>query len=170
VLQSYITDLRQVANAKRQRSVLQASGGASPVSWTVGTSPTAWPALATWSVPIPSWATGIKLNWRIENAVYIGGGTNFARGHVYPVLGSSVSAPAQTLTSTLVSINTAATSYEVCSISGSTDGIISTALRGTTQTLQFAQTTDGTQTGIIEVTEGTVFIADLELYQLAVTS
>jgi hypothetical protein len=169
VLQSYITDLRQVANAKRQRSVLQASGAASAVSWTVSTSLTAWPALATWQVAIHAWATGIKLNWRLEDVVYIAGGTNWARGHVYPVFGSSVSAPAQALASTLVSVNSTGT-FEICSISGSADAVISTALRGTTQTLQFAQTTDGTNTGIIQVTEGTVFIADLELYQLAVTS
>lgn len=170
VLQSYITDLRQMANTKRTRSLLQASGAAGAVNWTVGTSPTAWPALATWQVAIPAWATGIKLRWRLSNVVYTGGGTNWARGSVYPVFGASVSAPAQTFTSSLVSVNTASTAYEVFSIEGSADAVISTALRGTTQTLQFAQTTDGTQTGIVEVTEGSVFIVDVELSQRPVTS
>jgi hypothetical protein len=170
VLQSYVTDLRQMANVKRTRSLVQASGAVAAVPWTLGTSATAWPALATWPLAIPAWATGIKLRWRLSNAVYTGGGTNWARGNVYPVLGASVSAPNQTFTSTLVSVNTSSTMYEVFSIEGSADATISTALRGTTQTLQFAQTTDGTQTGVVQVTEGSVFIVDVELMQKPVTS
>jgi hypothetical protein len=170
VLQAYVTDLRVMANVKRDRRLLQASGAGTAVPWTLGTSPVAWPALATWPLPIPSWATGIKLRWMLANVVYLGGGTNWARGNVYPVLGASVSAPNQVFASTLVSVQTAATAYEVMIIAGSADAVISTALRGTTQTLQFAQTTDGTQTGIIEVTEGSVFVMDVELSQRPVTS
>lgn len=170
VLQSYVVDLRQMANVKRSRSLLQASGAVTAVPWTLGTSPTAWPSLASWPVAIPSWATGIKIRWRLSNVVYTGGGTNWARGNVYPVFGASVSAPNQVFASTLVSVNTAATSYEVLSIEGSADVAVSTALRGTTQTLQFAETTDGTQTGIVQVTEGSVFIVDVELSQRPVTS
>jgi hypothetical protein len=169
VQQSYIVDLRVLANPKRQRTLLQASGAASPVSWTVGTSPTAWPALATWQVPVPAWGTGVKISWVLEGCVYIAGGNAHARGNVYPVFGASVSAPNQTFTSTLASI-TSATTFLPCTISGSADATVSTALRGTTQTLQLAQTTDGTNTGIIEVTEGSVFKVDIEFYQKAVTS
>ena len=170
VQQSYITDLRQMANAKQTRQLLQAAGPGTASNWTVSTSPTAWPALANWSVAIPSWATGIKMHWRLNNVIYTGGGTSWARGYLYPVFGSSVSAPAQSFAQTLVSVSTASTTYEVLSIEGSADTSVSTALRGTTQTLQFAQVTDGTQTGIIEVTEGAMFVVDVEFYQLPVTS
>jgi hypothetical protein len=169
VLQSYITDLRQMATARSQRTVLQASGAVTAVNWTVGTSATAWPALASWQLPVPVWATGIKLRWQLSNVVYVGGGTNWARGSIYPVLGASVSAPNQAFPSSLVSVNTASTGYEVMVIAGSADVAVSTALRGTTQTLQFAQTTDGTQTGIVQVTEGSVFVVDVELIQRPVT-
>jgi hypothetical protein len=169
VLQAYITDLRQMANTKRSRSVLQASGASVAVPWTVGTTATAWPALATWQVAIPAWATGIKIRWLLNSVVYTGGGTGWARGSIYPVLGASVTAPAQSFPASLVSVNYAAT-YEVFTIAGSADTTISTALRGTTQTLQFAQVTDGTQTGIVQVTEGSVFVVDVELVQKPVTS
>lgn len=169
ILPGYITDLRQMANAKRSRTLLQTAGGASPVNWTVGTTPTAWPPTATWQVAVPSWGTGVKMRWLLMNTVYTAGGTNFARGNVYPVFGASVTSPNQVFTSTLVSINNAVT-FEVMGIAGSADATVNTALRGTTQTLQFAQTTDGTQTGIIEVTEGSVFIMDIEFIQKPVSS
>lgn len=169
VLQSYITDLRQTANPKRQRTILQAAGGASPVSWTVSTSPTAWPPTATWSVAIPSWATWVKMKWLLVNTVYIAGGNAFARGFVYPVFGSSVSSPNQSFPQSLVSIQNAVT-FEVMAVGGSADTSVSTSLRGTTQTLQFAQKTDGTNTGVVEVTEGSLYIVDVEFSQQAVTS
>lgn len=168
VLQSYIHDLRYMINARRQKSELQAAGS-STVAWTLGTTATAWPSLATWQVAIPSWATGVKMRWVLGNVVYVGGGTNWARGNVGPVFGTSVTSPNQAFPTTLVSVNTASTTYEVMGIYGSADTSVSTALRGTTQTLQFAQTTDGTQTGIIDVTEGSVFIVELEFIQLPVT-
>lgn len=169
ILPGYITDLRQMANAKRSRTILQTAGGASPVNWTVGTTPTAWPPTATWQVAVPLWGTGVKMRWLLMNTVYTAGGTNFARGNVYPVFGASVTSPNQVFTSTLVSINSTVT-FEVMGIAGSADATVSTALRGTTQTLQFAQTTDGTQTGIIEVTEGSVFVMDIEFIQKPVSS
>jgi len=172
VLQSYITDLRTVANPKRQRTILTAAGPGSPSNWTVGTSPTAWPAVASWQIAVPAWATGVKMRWDITSAVFLGGGNGFARGNIYPVFGASVGSPNVTFPSRLVSINFGggAAEYEVMSISGAADVTIPAAVRNTTQTLQLAQTTDGTNTGIIEVTEGALVIMDVEFLQRAVTS
>jgi hypothetical protein len=62
-----------------------------------------------------------------------------------------------------------ATTFEVFTVAGGCDTTVSTALRGTTQTLQFAQVTDGANTGVVQVNEGSFFVVDLEFTQRAVT-
>lgn len=172
VLQSYITDLRAVANPKRARSILTAGGPGSASSWTVSTSATAWPGTASWSVTVPSWATWVKMTWHVAGAVFIGAGNGWARGSVYPVFGASVSAPNVSFPTSRVSVNTGGGSaqYEDFTFAGGADTSIPASVRGTTQTLQFAQVTDGTNTGVVEVTEGTQIVVDVEFHQRAVTS
>jgi hypothetical protein len=67
---------------------------------------------------------------------------------------------------TLVSIPTATGPYRH-SISGGFSVNIPASLRNTTQTLQFKQVTDGTQTGILSVDEGSSTSIIYEFQQLA---
>jgi hypothetical protein len=104
--------------------------------------------------------------WSITDLIYTGGGTNIARGQLQPVFGSSVSAPALTTVQTLMSIASSAT-YLPITASGGFAIAIPASLRGTTQTLQMAQVTDGTNTGIIQIQEGSLITMDYEFQQLA---
>lgn len=171
VLQGYITDLRAVANPKRARAVLTAQGG-SATSWTVGTSPTAWPPTATWSVNVPVWATWVKMNWKISGALYLGGGNGTAGGSVGPVFGASVSAPNVSFPVTPVSFAFGSGSAEhlTFAVDGGVDTSVPASVRGTTQTLQFAQVTDGTNTALLQAGPGAYIVCDIEFHQTAVTS
>jgi hypothetical protein len=166
VLQSYIHDLRAVANPQGgMLQTLMTGGPGSPSNWTVSTTATAWPAVATWQVPVPTWATFIQAHWLIADVLYTPAGTNIARGNVYPVFGSSVTAPNLAFPQTLVSVSGSA-AYEH-SVSGSALLAVGPTLRGTTQTLQFAQKTDGTNTALLTVNEGSQINVIYEFQQLA---
>jgi hypothetical protein len=168
VQSSYIHDLRQVCNPQRIMQEFAVAGPGTATSWTVSTTAHAWPPGASWQVFIPSWATTAVMIWSINNMLYTGGGTAWARGFLYPVFGSSVSSPnlafAQTLTS-LRSTDEPPPFYH--STSGGAQASIGPSLRNTTQTLQFAQTTDGFQTGINQANETTQVTAILEFQGLA---
>jgi hypothetical protein len=166
VLQSYIHDLRAVANPQGGMITTLITGGPGTASnWTVTTTQTAWPAIATWQVAVPTWATFMQAHWTVTDLLYTPAGTNWARGFVGPVFGSSVTAPNLAWPQALVSV-TGTTAFEH-SISGAAALAIGPALRGTTQTLQFAEKTDGTQTGLCTVNEGTQISIVYEFQQLA---
>lgn len=163
---SYIHDLRSVANPQRQLQVLNASGPGTVQNWTVSTTPHAWPAVATWQVPVPAWATMVHLAWTIGEAVYATGGNGTARGFVNPVFGASVTAPNLSWPQSLISM-TSTTGPWRHTIAGGGALFVPASLRGTTQTLQFAQVTDGTNTGLLGVDEGTQISLIYEFQQLA---
>jgi hypothetical protein len=159
---SYIHDLRSVSQPQRLLQVI----GAQDVTvrnWTVGTAGVAWPPGASWQVPIPAWATIMQMNWEINDALWQSG---WARGYLNPFFGAAVGSPNLTMPQTLVSIPTASGPYRH-SIAGGFQVTIPAALRGTTQTLQFKQVTDGTQTGILSVDEGSSYAIVYEFQQLA---
>jgi hypothetical protein len=152
ITNAMIHDLRAVANPQTTTGVLFAAGPGSGTDWTVSTTPHAWPPGASWQVQIPSSATQMVVMWQISNVFQ--DTTSWARGFVYPVFGTSVSSPVLAFPTTLVSYPAATTSPRV-TISGTSQVSIGTSLRGTTQTLQFAQTTDGSQIGTLSAGEGT---------------
>lgn len=162
VQQSYIHDLRQVSQPQR---VLQVIGAQDTTTrnWTVGTGGVAWPPGASWQVPIPSWATILQVNWEINDALWVSG---WARGYVNPFFGASVGSPNLVMPQTLVSIPAATGPYRH-SIAGGFNVAVPVGLRGTTQTLQFKQVTDGTQVGILSVDEGSSYAVVYEFQQLA---
>jgi hypothetical protein len=151
---TYIHDLRQVGNPQRQLGVLSASGPGSPAAWTVGTSPIAWPPGANWQVAVPSWATSCVITWWIVD-LYANTNTQ-SRGFVNPVFGASVSAPNLSFPQTLVSIQANQQNQRISAM-GATQQSIGPSLRGTTQTLQFAQVTDGSHNGLVSVDEGSQY-------------
>lgn len=166
---SYIHDLRSVCNPQRILQAMGTGGPATKTDWTVSTTAHAWPTGATWQVPVPSWATTAVMMWQVNDMIYDGGGNANARGFLYPVFGSSVTAPNVAFSQTLVSLSTAGGSPVGTrhSVSGYAQATIGPAVRGTTQTLQFAQVTDGTNTGLNGVDEGSQVSLLLEFQQLA---
>jgi hypothetical protein len=159
---AYIHDLRNVAQPQRLMQVIGAQDTTTR-NWTVGTAGVIWPPAATWSVFIPSWATILQVNWEINDALWVSG---WARGYVNPFFGTLVSAPNLAMPQTLVSIPAATGPYRH-SIAGGFNVAIPASLRGTTQTLQFKQVTDGTQTGILSVDEGSSYAIVYEFQQIA---
>jgi len=87
------------------------------------------------------------LDWAIHQAQWVSG---WARGNVWPVIGASVTAPTVSFPQALCSINAGA--YRV-TIGGAGTVAIPASIRGTTQTLQFAQAKAG-QNGVMQVDEG----------------
>jgi hypothetical protein len=163
VSQAYIHDLRQVAQPQRIMQIQTAAGPGSPTAWTVSTTAHAWPPGATWQVAVPAWATTMVVTWTVAEMLWISG---FARGFLYPVFGASVTAPALSFPQTLVSVPSATGPYRHATTGGATVAIPA-SLRGTTQTMQFAQVTDGSQTGIMNADEATVSSVTYEFQQLA---
>jgi len=145
---AYIHDLRQVAVPQNFTFQLTAAGPGTGTNWTTGASTVAWPPGASWPVAIPSWATYLVLDWAIHQAQWVSG---WARGNVWPVIGASVTAPTVSFPQALCSINTT-TAYRV-TIGGAGTVAIPASIRGTTQTLQFAQAKAG-QNGVMQVDEG----------------
>lgn len=159
---AYIKDLRQVSQPQRVMQVIGAQD-TTVRNWTVGTAGVAWPPGANWQVPIPSWATIMQVNWQINDALWQSG---WARGYVNPFFGTSVGSPNLVMPQSLVSIPAATGPYRH-SIAGGFSIAIPAGLRGTTQTFQFKQVTDGTQTGILSVDEGSSYAVVYEFQQLA---
>jgi len=163
ITNAMIHDLRQVANPQRIMQMLAATGPGSLNSWTVGTTGVAWPAVFNFQVPIPLWATTMVMNWEINDVLWASG---FARGFVNPVFGASVTAPNLSMPTTIVSIPSATGQWRH-GITGAFSVAIPPGLRGTTQTLQMKQVTDGTQTGLIGLDEGGSIAVTYEFQQLA---
>jgi hypothetical protein len=163
---SYIHDLRQVANPQRILSMGAANGPGTAQNWTVGTSGVIWPTTATFSIPIPSWATVMQFQWEMNDLLWQSG---WARGFINPFFGTNVAAPNLTMPQVLVSIPSATGPWRH-SVTGAFSISVPASLRGTTQTLNFKQVTDGTQTGVLAADEGSSYAIMYEFQQLASAS
>ena len=168
VQSSYIHDLRTVANPQVTTGILYAAGPGSQTNWTVSTTPHAWPPGASWSLQIPSSATNMIVSWAVYGAVY--SDTNWARGFLNPQFGTSITSPALAFSQSLVSIPVGSAAFSRFTIGGAASAAIPASMRGTTQTLQFAQVTDGSQTGIIYVTENSSVALNYQFQQLAASA
>lgn len=149
VQQSYITDLRNVAMPQVVGFEYTVAGPGTPNNWTTGASTVAWPPGASWQIVIPAYATRMALVWSANELLWTSG---WCRANMWPVLGSSVTAPLLSFPQSMVSIQAAAGPYRH-TIGGGGTVTIPLALRGTTQTLQFAQAKSG-QTGVMTADEG----------------
>lgn len=167
ITNAMIHDLRQVAVPQQSQGILaQAGPGVSSGSGTTST-PVQWPTGAIWSVPIPPWATVMSAQWTVCEVLW--GGTNNVRGFVYPVIGASVTAPSVTFTQPLVSFASTESGARHTLIGGGTVAIPA-GLRNTTQTVQMAQKTDGTQIGTLAFTEGSFVTLDYTFAEIAAAS
>jgi hypothetical protein len=144
VQQSYIHDLRQVAVPQVYQILLAVNGPASAVNSTNSLSATVqWPAGATWQIQVPTWATIMTTMWSINEVLYVSG---TPRGYVYPVIGSSLTSPTVSTRAIMYSLTTT-TGPGMHTIGGGDINAIPPSVRGTTQTLQFANHTDGSHNG-----------------------
>jgi len=166
VQQSYIHDLRYVSQPQRIMQQVASAGPASRANWTVSTTAHAWPPGATWPVFIPAWATTMVMSWTVGDLLWVSG---TARGFINPVFGSSVTAPAVAFPQVIVSVpateGAAGAWRHTCT--GASTTTVPASLRGTTQTLQFAQVTDGVATGLMSVDENSQVSVIFEFQQLA---
>lgn len=166
ITNAMIKDLRFVANPQRIMQMGAANGPGSAQNWTVGTTGVIWPTTATFQVAIPAWATTMQFHWEFNDILWQSG---FARGFVNPFFGTNVAAPNLSMPSVLVSIPSASGQWRH-GITGAFSVAIPPGLRGTTQTLNFKQVTDGTQTGLLAADEGTNYSIMYEFQQIASAS
>jgi hypothetical protein len=151
ITQAMINDVRQVSIPQTQTVQMAAAGPASATNWNTSGSTIQWPPGATWAVPIPSWATRMIILWLVNEILWVSG---WARSNIWPVIGSSVTAPTVSFPQTLISIQSAQGPWRHTTGGGGSVAIPA-SIRGTTQTFQFAQTR-ATQTGVMSADEGTV--------------
>lgn len=159
VQQSYITDLRNVANPQSSLQLYTLAGPGTAANSTTSTStPVNWPP-GSWSVPVPSYATKMIMSWNIYQVTQNGEGDGWARGNVSVIFGASVSAPNLTTPASLVSIPPAQAAGHH-SFGGGATVTIPAGLRGTTQTMQFSQiaTNHGATMGFFEGSSASVLI------------
>lgn len=174
VQSSYIHDLRQVANPQRSTQMFSAAGPGSPANTTAGTTQIQWPPGASWSVQIPNYATQCIMFFQVNEVGYnSGAGNGVARGYFWVAVGASVLAPVIISPLSLFSIN-ATTGPGRHVLAGSGPPIfgmnIPASIRGTTQTFQFAQYADGSNTGTLYADEGSSSVLILEFFQNAALS
>ncbi|WP_075662097.1 hypothetical protein [Streptomyces acidiscabies] len=152
VTDALIVDLRGIANPRRERKLYTAFPGAlselkySDNKWHI------WPAAAKWSIPVPAWATNVKIVTTVA-------GLRLTRADVYArmqhVLG--------TLLGQDISIDDDQGNNTRRSTVVIADNITVTAgLRGTTQTLYVQTYMSKSETGDLAVDSATSIIADIE--------
>jgi hypothetical protein len=167
ITNAMIVDVRQVAIPPVASAILtQAGPGVASNSGSTST-PVQWPTGAVWSVAIPTWATRMTAQWTVAEVLW--NGTNNVRGFIYPVIGASVGAPTVTFNQPLISFASTETDARHTFIGGGTVSIPA-SIRGTTQTVQMAQKTDGVQVGTMAFNEGSFVTLDYTFQGLAATS
>jgi len=166
VQSSYVHDLRVVCNPQRIMQLYTASGPASPVQTTTVTTVQTWPPQGNWSVTIPQYATTAVIAWAVNEIEW--GADTTVRANLWPLFGPTVTSPNLTTTPSLVSLSTTAAPYRH-TIGGGSTVAIPAAMRGTTQTLQFAWQTQGNN-GTMKFAEGSSIWLLIEFQQLAASS
>jgi hypothetical protein len=113
-------------------------------------------------VTIPSFATQMVIAWSVNEIQWVSG---FCRANLWPIIGPSVGSPVVTTPQSLVSI-TAANGPWRHTIGGGGTVAIPASIRGTNQTIRFAQQTAG-QTGVMQFDEGSSVSIIATFQQLA---
>lgn len=163
----FIHDLRQVCNPQRIMAMQAVTGPGTTTHSTTSTTPIQWPTGASWQIQIPNFATSMVVSWSVNEVQWDSGvGNQVVRGFIFPVIGSSVTAPVVSMPQSMVSFD-ATTGPFRHTIGGGGIVAIPASIRGTTQTLQFAQQADGTNTGTMGFNEGSSVTITYEFQQLA---
>ncbi|MCF1598301.1 hypothetical protein [Streptomyces muensis] len=152
VTAAMITDLRRIANPRRERSLYPSFPTAlstlaySDAKWHV------WPAAATWNVAVPSWATTAKIMLTVAGLRYTKADV-FAQMRQY--LGTDVGQ------ATVIDDDQANNTRRNTIVLGDTI-TLSAAARGTTQRLYVETYMYKSPTGDLSVDAGTSIFADVE--------
>jgi hypothetical protein len=167
VQQSYIHDVRGMVNTQALQQQFNFAGPGTAANSGATSTAVQWPTGAIWTASIPSWATFAVFNWEITELIYnSGSGNGTARGNIYPVIGSSVTAPTVSTPQSLYSMTTSTgTGRHV--VAGGGLVAIPPSIRGTSQTIQFAQATDGTHTDTLGFFECSMVSLSVEWQGLA---
>jgi hypothetical protein len=153
ITDSMITDVRQIANPRRERRLYTAfPGSVSALTYSDNKWHT-WPAAAKWSVPVPSWATTVRI-------VTTFAGLRLTRANVYARMQN-------VLGGTLVGQDTAIDDDQGSGTRRNTvvlaDSIaVPAAMRGTTQILYVQTYMWKSETGDLAVDAATSLVADVE--------
>lgn len=154
ITDAMITDLRQVANPRRQRLLLTESPGS--LSTAIGSS-TAWSYFSThtgWSVAVPDWATKVIVKIDVSSIRY---NLGFFYGKLGATFGASL-----TTQDVVLDDNQGSGIRRVPGLVADTLTVPS-AYRGTSQSLRVrAASLDTGQAGRIYVDTGTTFAADVQ--------
>ncbi|MGW7542138.1 hypothetical protein ACWGKQ_13595 [Streptomyces sp. NPDC054770] len=150
---SVITDLRQIANPRRERRLYTAfPGSVSTLTYSDNKWHT-WPVAARWSVPVPSWATTAKLVTTVA-------GLRLTRADVYArmqnVLGGTVFGQDTAIDDDQGSGTRRNTVVIADSIT------VTATMRGTTQSLYVQTYMSKSETGDLSVDAATSLVADIE--------
>lgn len=153
ITDAMITSVRVVANPRRERTLYTVNQSATQ-DLTVTTYPT-FPSQASWTVPVPSWATQVKL---IGQANGVRLATGDYAGGFRAVLGTSI-----TTQSTGLSFDAPTGTYRT-TLGMADTRTLPLAYQGTNQTLALqAAKTSGT--GVLRADTGTSAIVDVEFYE-----
>ena len=148
VQQSYIHDIRTVAVPQTQQFQFAQAGPGSVTNWpTSGIN--AWPPGVVWNVTVPAFATEMVIMWSVNEIYWVSG---WARANLWPVIGPSVTSPVVSTPQSLASAPSATGSGRH-TVGGGGTVTIPPSIRGTNQTIRFAQQVAG-QTGIMAADEG----------------
>jgi hypothetical protein len=153
ITDSMITDVRRIANPRRERRLYTAfPGSLSTLKYSDNKWHT-WPAAARWSVPVPSWATTARL-------VTTFAGLRLTRADVYArmqnVLGGTVFGQDTGIDDDQGSGTRRSTVVLADSVT------IPAAMRGTTQTLYMQTYMSKSESGDLSVDAATSLVADIE--------
>ena len=163
ITNAMITDLRKIANPRRERTLYQHffSGSLTQISGTSGT----WqnfPSAVTWSIPIPAWAGKVKV---VLTAAGIRLDDGFVFGGYTFQLGTKEAAQ-----SVNIDDNQGTGVRRQTYITADTLSLTDTAgaaMRGTTQTLRPRMRCTSGNAGKIGADGATTFIADVEFEEAA---
>ena len=156
ITDAMITDLRKVANPRRERTLLTQSPTAlsTDIGGTSGTF-TNFSTAAGWSVAIPSWATKAVLSLAVGQIRY---NTAAYFGAIRATFGSS-------LTTQSVALDDNQTSTRRGTIVFGDTLTIPASYRGTTQTLRYQATGYSPNAGKVGVDASTTLVADIEFLE-----
>jgi hypothetical protein len=156
ITQAMITDLRKVANPRRERDLIAQAWGST--NTLTASSYTEWPTGAHWSIAVPTWATQIKIlaTW------------------AQILTPSTASNPSGGLLIAFGSLSSSTVAYDTTSNTGASRSTyvcgdrlaIPWSMRGTTQTLTL-KGTRGAGTGAIQADSYSALSVDYEFSEIA---
>jgi hypothetical protein len=156
ITSAMIHDLRTVANPRRVRGLVTVPIGS--VYQQTATSYATWPTPASWSIPVPSWATSVKIvaQWA---QIFCAGGASGPYGNLEAVMGSI------TFNSTSYDTSSTGGGYRTTFVLGDTQPVPA-AMRGTNQTITLqARKTGGT--GFVQADTASALVVDYEFNEVA---